>query len=297
MTASRVSLVAALLLAAATTASAGPAAGKKPPDKTDPGEAAYREGRRHYDLREWDEAIESFKESYRIKGDERSLFNIAQAYRLKGDCVSALGFYQTYKRNFPDADGIAAVDKLLGDVEACAKKAKQTQQKPPVEPAETHAPSPVDHEHDRDHVEVHADPVTADPTDGDGEGSAHVERGHGRDVDRPEATPAGHGRALRITGIALGAVGIGGLVGGGLLALHAHSISDQVSNGSGTFDMQLQQDGQAASRNATLCFIGGGVFVAGGVVLYMLGRPSETLAHVSFAPSARGGAFAWRGSF
>jgi len=69
------------------------AAQPAPAPAPDPaGEAAYQEGRRLYDLREWDRAITKFKEAYELRHDAASLFNIAQAYRLKGDCVEALGF-------------------------------------------------------------------------------------------------------------------------------------------------------------------------------------------------------------
>jgi tetratricopeptide (TPR) repeat protein len=85
----------------------------------DPAESAYQEGRRLYDVQDWDGAIAKFKEAYKLRPDARSLFNIAQAYRLKGDCTQAQSFYRTYKRNFPDAANIATVDKFLA--EPCAK--------------------------------------------------------------------------------------------------------------------------------------------------------------------------------
>ena len=109
----------------------------------DPGEDAYAEGRRLYDLQEWDQAIEKFKESYKLRSDGPSLFNIAQAYRLKGDCDSAVRTYKTYKRNFPEAQNIAVVDKLLAELEPCPAAGTKPVEKPiddkPVEttPVET----------------------------------------------------------------------------------------------------------------------------------------------------------------
>ena len=80
---------------------------------------AYAEGRRLYDLRDWDRAIKKFKEAYELRPDAPSLFNIAQAYRLKGDCQDALAFYRTYRRNYPEAKNIAAVDKFIDDLDPC----------------------------------------------------------------------------------------------------------------------------------------------------------------------------------
>src|SRR5258707_14327190 len=99
-----------------------------------PGDDEYREGRRHYDLREWDQAIASFKEAYRLRSDAASLFNIAQSYRLKGDCASALGFYKTFKRNFSDEKNIATVDQLITEVGPCAQQQAKSAKTEPTQP-------------------------------------------------------------------------------------------------------------------------------------------------------------------
>ena len=84
-------------------------------------DAALSEGRRLYDLQEWDQAIAKFKEAYRLRADAPALFNIAQAYRLKGDCAQAASFYKTFKRNFPKEKNIAKVDRFIDEMEECAK--------------------------------------------------------------------------------------------------------------------------------------------------------------------------------
>lgn len=88
----------------------------------DPAEDAYREGRKLYDLQEWDQAIEKFKIAYKLRSDAASLFNIAQAYRLKGDCPEASRTYKSYKRNFPAAANIDKVDQFIAQLEPCANK-------------------------------------------------------------------------------------------------------------------------------------------------------------------------------
>ena len=119
-----------------------------------PAEAAYQEGRRLYDLREWDRAIAKFKEAYEQRHDPASMFNIAQAYRLKGDCVEALAFYKTYSRNFPDASNLDKVNKFISELEPCAKQQAKTVNIEPVGAADsgsldrrrdaTSTPPPVD---------------------------------------------------------------------------------------------------------------------------------------------------------
>ena len=261
---SRALVVAFAACAAVTTASADShKKPTKPAKPEDPAEVAYQEGRRHYDLREWDEAIASFKESYRMRTDERSLFNIAQSYRLKGDCVEALGFYQTYKRNFPDAEGVPAVDKLMPDIEKCAHdKAAADAKLPPTKPL----------------------PAQQEP--------AQPPAGESDAVD--DAHP---GRTKRIAGIVVGGVGIAAIATGVVFGLHAQSLASDVGTGMGTFDPQLQADGQDADRNAKILFAAGGALVVTGVVLYLVGRPGSEAAHVAIVPSPTGGSLSWRASF
>lgn len=92
----------------------------------DPADDAYQQGRRYYDVQDWDAAITSFTEAYKLKPEARSLFNIAQSYRRKGDCTNALSFYRTYKRNYPTAENIAMVDRFITELDPCPVK--------PVEP-------------------------------------------------------------------------------------------------------------------------------------------------------------------
>jgi tetratricopeptide (TPR) repeat protein len=115
----------------------------QPAPAPDLGEAAYQEGRRLYDLREWDRAIAKFKEAYELRHDAASLFNIAQAYRLKGDCVEALGFYKTYSRNFPTAQNLEKVQKFIADLEPCASQQSKAVKAEPVAPAEPAAVKPM----------------------------------------------------------------------------------------------------------------------------------------------------------
>src|SRR6266545_4014394 len=109
-------------------------AASQPAPRTDAAEMAYQEGRRLYDLREWDKAIVKFKESYKLRSDAASLFNIAQSYRQKGDCAEAIGFYRTYKRNFPTAPNIDKVDAFTTELEPCAQQQATASKKEPTAP-------------------------------------------------------------------------------------------------------------------------------------------------------------------
>jgi tetratricopeptide (TPR) repeat protein len=96
-----------LLLAALLASSASAHAQSDPQAEA---RALYAEGKRFFDLAEYDKAIDSWKRAYVLDDAPMLLFNIGQAYRLGGDCASALRFYANYEReqpNPPNADELA----------------------------------------------------------------------------------------------------------------------------------------------------------------------------------------------
>lgn len=221
-----------------------------------PGEAEYLEGRRFYDLREWDKSIASFKEAYRLRSDAASLFNIAQAYRLKGDCVEASAFYKTYKRNFPDATNIAFVDKLIADLETCAQQQAAAAKVEPTNPIGPRPPHQV--------------------------------------VPAPIAD---RGRPTRVTGLAIGGVGAV-LVGTGFVfGALARSRAADVTNGGNAemppvFDSKLEDSGRRFDTLAKVSWGVGVAAIAGGVVLYMMGKRNSE-PRVALVPHAHGALVVW----
>lgn len=85
---------AALALPAVTAGSAS-----AQPSSTDPKERAkqsYAQGRKDYDLGNFEKAVENFKKAYEEWPDGAFLFNIAQSYRQLDDCRNALFFYKRF---------------------------------------------------------------------------------------------------------------------------------------------------------------------------------------------------------
>ncbi|HEY1818134.1 MAG TPA: tetratricopeptide repeat protein [Kofleriaceae bacterium] len=205
---------------------------------------AYREGRRLYDLRDWDAAIAKFKEAYELRADAASLYDIAQAYRLKGDCVEAASFYRTYMRNFPASKNHALVTKFLGQLEPCVQAATQPKE-PPPEPA----PAPVV-----------APPAPVVPS---------------QSVAATPPSPAVHRNHTALY-VGLAAVAVGAVAGGWSIheSLDARAASNDVSSGNGAWDPNLQARGQRDDRNAVLFAVGGGAALVGGVVAIWLGLRS-----------------------
>src|SRR3954471_8838053 len=76
----------------------------------------YENGMGHFQLEEWDKAIDEWKEGFRIKPVSQFLYNIAQAYRLSKRPEPALSFYQKYLRMDPKAANKAEVDRHVASL-------------------------------------------------------------------------------------------------------------------------------------------------------------------------------------
>jgi tetratricopeptide (TPR) repeat protein len=228
-------------------------------------EAALVEGRRHYDLQEWDAAIAKFKESYKLRAAPQPLFNIAQAYRLKGDCEQALQAYKAYKRNYPDATNMAKTDKFIREMDEC------TRNKPPptvTEPAKPDATKP--------------EPPPQQPPP----------------VERKRATSSS-GSGLKITGIVTGAIGVIAVGVGGVFAYKADQASEDARavRVAAPWEPAIDDRGETAERNARILMAVGGAAIVTGTVLYLLGARSNDEPSVAVVPRSDGAAAVWSCAF
>jgi tetratricopeptide (TPR) repeat protein len=78
---------------------------------------AYRTAARHYDLGEYREALDGFKEAYRNLENPALLFNIAQCHRHLGERRPAIRAYEAYLRRFPDAPDRDEIGALIAGLE------------------------------------------------------------------------------------------------------------------------------------------------------------------------------------
>jgi tetratricopeptide (TPR) repeat protein len=91
----------------------------------EPWRALYEQGKVHYQLREYREAIDAFTEAYRLSRRPQLLFNIAQAHRLGGNCAAAARFYRTFLDASPGADP-APVQARIAEMDACVAAPPRT---------------------------------------------------------------------------------------------------------------------------------------------------------------------------
>lgn len=255
-----------LLATLCASASAQPAPAPGSPDPSDPAELALQEGRRLYDLREFAKAIEKFKEAYRLRNDAASLFNIAQSYRLMDNCPQAYTYYRTFQRNFP-TERAEVVAKFIAELEPCKDPKPVEPTGPTTTPSEPITPTGPS-----------TTPVSVKPPPTETP----------RVVDEPTAP----GRTLRISGIAVGGVGVAALATGVVFGLRARGYSRDV-NAAEEWDPALDASAKRADRNAKILMPLGGVAIIGGAVLYYLGYRAQQSSQVAILPSTDGATIAW----
>ncbi len=103
----------------------------------------YAEGRKAFDLGEFEKSIVAYKAAYKLKPDAALLFNIAQSYRLANDPTSAAFFYKSFLRNRPDAPNRAEVEERIKQMDEAARKGTAPVSPPAaVPPPATPPPAP-----------------------------------------------------------------------------------------------------------------------------------------------------------
>jgi tetratricopeptide (TPR) repeat protein len=91
----------------------------------------FRAAQQHYKLAEYDQALEGFKEAYRVIEDPSLLFNIAQCYRQLNKKEEAIRFYRTYLHEVPDSPNRDSVQQIIASLESALKQESAARAAPP----------------------------------------------------------------------------------------------------------------------------------------------------------------------
>jgi Tetratricopeptide repeat len=102
----------------------------------------YENGMAHFNLEEWDPAIEEWKAGYRAKPSPQFLYNIAQAYRASKRYDKALSFYQRYLRSNPKASNRAEVERHISSLTSLIEQETKAQGQPPTTTLPVKTPPP-----------------------------------------------------------------------------------------------------------------------------------------------------------
>jgi hypothetical protein len=261
-------------------------------DKSKRAASLYDEGKRHFDIGDYTQAITEWKESYLLSGATLLLFNIGQAYRLSGNCAQANRFYLNYKRaeskiaNKADLDKgmakCAGVEPATGDEPKVEQKVepKPDATQKPVEPKPDEQ-RPVEHKPDDRKVEPKPDAMKVVP-------------------NAPSSQSPG--RSLRIAGVIVLGLGVGVEVIALLSALKASDEATAITNSTkGTVWSTQLQERQTTGQNSV---IAGRVFGALGVlpvvvgsVMWAVGIHKGNKKHVDVSIAPNGAQVSWSCAF
>lgn len=94
--------------------------------------AAFKRATQHFNLGEYGEALEQFKEAYRSFEDPTLLFNIAQCNRMLGNKTEALRGYRVFLRELPDTPNRAEVEALIASLDQAIRDDQVATNRPPT---------------------------------------------------------------------------------------------------------------------------------------------------------------------
>jgi tetratricopeptide (TPR) repeat protein len=209
----------------------------------------YRKGTLAFELGAYEEAISEYSQAYRLKDDPVILYNLAQANRLADHTTEALHLYRSYLSKVPNAQNR---DEVLAKIEALQKLIEDRRRAHTL-PPDTTLPRPAE----------------AGPSPSPEPLAAPTE------PPKPTTIDQGPRRGgLRLSGIAVGAVGLGAVVGGIACLVLAHDASDSLSlasNSGQPFDRSLYDRGKNESVAGGVLLGIGSVAVAAGVIMAVVG--------------------------
>ncbi len=276
-------MVCALVLVAATAAEAN-----KPPKQAEAeARERYKRGMTHYDLGEFDAAIEEFKQAYALTQAPGLLFNLAQACRKKRDWDQALHFYRSYLRLSPHAPNRKDVEKLVAEVEHAQQEererkaaAERAQAAAEPSPAPTPPPRPVE-------------PVAAPQQIIIVPQQNNVATQHDEGAARAARTKVIAGVTLAVAGLAVAA---GGIYAGVRSSSDADELGQLVGQRGAWSDhyQSVYDDGQRSALAADVLIPFGAVVAVTGVALAVVGWRQRL--HVALAPVPGGAVLGFSGA-
>ena len=234
-------------------------------------------------------AIELYLQAYALIPTPLLLSNIGSEYQaLPGKQVEALKYFCKYLEAEPtgsNASYATAQAKWLQQ-----QLGNKVDDKDVCHPAKEAAPPPP-----------------PPPPDNTGSGAGSDVTGTTDLGTAPPPPHEGGGHGLAYAGLGIAGVGAIGLGVGVYFGLQAKNISDQISNHKMSDPwpaniQQMEKDGQSDEDKQVAFMIGGGVALAAGAILYLVGRShdsSDSSEHVSIAPvvTPTGAGFAIGGSY
>lgn len=245
-----------------------------------------------------DTAIAMYAKAYELVPVPILVFNMAQAHRLAGRTQQALDHYKRYLADEPKGakaktarEFITALEGQLVMEEAAraraAREADEARKAEEVRKAEeARQAEEARKAREADDARRAGGGGKKPPGDGriapigDGEEEDGEGEGQGEDEGGDDRGGGGGLRKVGLTSAALGVVSLGVSIP---FALEARSISDELSTPGTTYDADKDARGKQAAQIHLITTVAGGVLLAGGVTMYVIGR-SKKNDGVAFTP-------------
>jgi tetratricopeptide (TPR) repeat protein len=281
----------------------------------------FEKGKAFMDLAKYNEAAAEYEAAYAAKPDPALLLNLAQAYRQAGNADKALHFYRKYLQHVPKSPYRADIEDKIAALEKQIKEGGATTPPPagggtsggsgntgnPGNPGWSTTPPPPNGSGTGQPPYTPPPPPPPPPL---GSGEAVPPAG-GTSLGTVPPPPGGNapaipvgpgaspdpGKSLKVAGYAVGGFGVVSFVLAAVFGAQAKDAAKKIEDAAargGTYDMTLQnQDsrGRSAQGREVVSIVVGVAALAGGGVLYYLGRrkTSEAAAvggTVALLPSA-----------
>jgi tetratricopeptide (TPR) repeat protein len=215
---------------------------------------AYVEGRRQYNLGQYQAALEAFKQAYLKYESPAFLYNIAQCHKGLGQRREAIDFYQRYLRLSENPPDRPEVEQIIATLRAEDERAKE-------EDSRRQAQALAKEEDSRRQTLALA-------------------------AEQPPVTHAG--RQLKLGGLVVGGVGIALLAGGVAFAVETKTQSDAVNainNNHATWDPSKEHAGLLYQDLEVAFLAVGGAALVAGIVTYAVGAYKHRHERASLSPS------------
>lgn len=251
--------------------------------------ALFAEGNQHYNIGEFQPALDLYKLAYRVKPLPAFQFNIAQCHRKLGQHKDAIAMYQAYLVGVPDAPNKDMVESLINE----SKKAWEQE-----EARKTQL--------ERDRLAAEQKKAEEARKAREAEAAATAERAkteQARIAAEREREKTYNRHPARKWMIATSVIGLAGLGAGGYFGLQSDKYQASFDAAGCGDPMQLlgavkiaqcqtdRTDGKNASQLANAFFIGGGAVLAASVIVFALDpgnvpRPEAPRAAIKLSPTS-----------
>ncbi len=284
----------AVVLALGLLVLAAPARAQSPPPDQDRAALEEAKALNHkaeidFKLGHFEDALAEYGAAYKKYPTPGLLLNIGQCHRMLKNYEQAVFFYRGYLRDKPDAPNRAVVEGLIDEANQIleAQRAAADAQKA--------AAAALALQKRLADEQARAQPLTVVPPPASLPPAV-----------APSAASTHGGATLRNVGLATAGVGVAVIVTGIALGLSASSDSSQLEQRASQHlswsasDQSLYNQGGTFTQAATALYVVGGVAVATGGVLAIVGWPNaaaESAPTLSVAPGPGGVTFVLRGVF